>query len=493
MPKPSSQSNSESAPESAFESTLQPNPELNELDSGIDLSDEGASPLPDDVRKKAFYKFLSYSFIGVLLFLVPIYWGDQWTIGIGVLAVILKGFIGDYLSGIAMTVVVFSAVMTVLFSVIKPAGLSLPPKIQAIFQVSWIWVLLRVLGALFIVMIYFGVGPEWISGDVTGGVILNDLNPTLMPFFFFAILLMAFLTDYGFMEYVGTMLSRIFHKVFKLPGRSAVDASASWLGAAPVGVLITSLQYDRGYYNEREAASIATSFSLASAAFCLVVAEVIGINHLFLQFYATVIVASVIAAIVMVRIPPLSLKSDRFLVGDGSIRNEEKDREMSLQQTAVRRAVRRAHRMPNFFQSMKDSLVSLADVYFGLLPVVFAVGTIALALSEYTPLFTWISAPLVPLLNLLQVPEAAAAAPALVVGFADMFLPAVVGKGIESEVTRFIIACMSVTQVIYMTEVGSLILKSNIKVNLFELMCIFLIRTLLTLPIVVAIAYWFVF
>lgn len=465
------------------------NHDLDLQDLTPDSVEAGAMPIPEADRPAAFKKFAIFSAIGVLLFLVPYYFSDQWTIGIGILATLLKGWIGDYLDEVVLVIGIVSVVGTLLVKFAKPQWANEDIGWASIFNVSWIWVLLRVIGALFIVMIYFKIGPEWVISDYTGGVILNDLNPTLIPFFFFAILLMAFLTDYGFMEYIGTLLSKVFRTLFRLPGRAAVDASASWLGAAPVGVLITSMQYDKGYYNEREAATIATSFSIASAAFCLIVAEVIKINEYFLQFYLTVIITCGIVAMIMARIPPLSRKTEAFYVGDGSVRDELRIEGLTLHQTAVRRGMRRAYRMPSLAQALHKSSIALADVYLGLLPVVFALGTVALALSEYTPIFTWLSYPLIPILEVLRVPEAAAAAPAFVVGFADMFLPAVLGKGIESEMTRFIIACMSVAQVIYMTEVGALILKSNIRVNFAELLLIFVMRTVLALPIVVVIAH----
>ena len=105
----------------------------------------------------------------------------------------------------------------------------------------------------------------------------------------------------------------------------------------------------------------------------------------------------------------------------------------------------------------------------------------------------WLSYPLIPLLELFQLPEAAAAAPALLVGFAEMFLPAVMAKGIDSELTRFVIICTSITQLIFMSEVGVLILKTRIPLNFIDLVVIFLLRTLITLPIIVAIAHWMVF
>ena len=125
-------------------------------------------------------------------------------------------------------------------------------------------------------------------------------------------------------------------------------------------------------------------------------------------------------------------------------------------------------------------------------PLVMAIGTVSLAIAEYTPIFNWLSAPIVPLLELLQLPEAAKAAPAMLVGFADMFLPAVLGKGIESELTRFVVACVSLTQLIYMSEVGVLIIKAKLPLNILELFAIFIIRTLITLPIIALMAHWIV-
>lgn len=73
--------------------------EGNPLDTEMDLSDAGAALLPKETRHKALWRFVSYSLIGVLLFLVPLQWDGQWTIGIGILAMLLKGEIGAYFGG----------------------------------------------------------------------------------------------------------------------------------------------------------------------------------------------------------------------------------------------------------------------------------------------------------------------------------------------------------------------------------------------------------
>ncbi len=99
---------------------------------------------------------------------------------------------------------------------------------------------------------------------------------------------------------------------------------------------------------------------------------------------------------------------------------------------------------------------------FGVLPVVMAIGTMALVIAENTPIFDYLGMPFIPFLELLHIPEAEAASKTIVVGFADMFLPSILASTIQSDMTRFIIAAMSVTQLIYMSEIGALLIGSKV-------------------------------
>ncbi len=128
-------------------------------------------------------------------------------------------------------------------------------------------------------------------------------------------------------------------------------------------------------------------------------------------------------------------------------------------------------------------------MWFGVIPVVMALGTAAVIVAEYTAVFEYLGAPFIPILSAMQVPEAAQASQTMVIGFADMFLPAVIGSGIESDMTRFIIACVSVTQLIYMSEIGGLLLASRLPVTFVDLVLIFIQRTIITLPVIVIIAH----
>src|SRR5699024_12733933 len=84
----------------------------------------------------------------------------------------------------------------------------------------------------------------------------------------------------------------------------------SWLGDGIIGVMLTNKQYEECYYTKREAAVIGTTFSLVSIDFTIVVLLRLDLEHMFIPYYGTIILAGLAAAIIMPRIPPLSKKAD---------------------------------------------------------------------------------------------------------------------------------------------------------------------------------------
>lgn len=435
-------------------------------------------------------KFIIPSSIGVLLFLTPIFIDGRATIGMGILVDLLRDATQDYLPAFATMLLLVSCLCSTYFSLFrKNESNRRINQIQQIFTTSPAWLILRVLGSLFAVLVLFNIGPEWISSPATGGTMLFQLAGTLTVFFLVACFLLPFLIDYGVAEFMGTLLQKPFLWAFRLPGRASIDTLASWLGSAPVGVLITIQQYEKGYYSGREAAVIATNFSIASIAFCALVAKLIEIDHRFFEFYFSIMFSGLIAALIIPRIWPLARKKDIYLIEQDGF-TDKPEAGTGLLRWALIQGINKARTAPNLKQLLKNAFINLLDIWFSLLPSVVAIGTIVLALTEFTPIFTIMTKPLVPILELMQIPEAAAAAPAFLVGFADMYLPAVIGKNIASEMTRFVIGCVSITQIIYMTEVGTLILKSKIPLQIGELFLIFTLRTLITLPIITAIAHF---
>jgi len=287
------------------------------------------------------------------------------------------------------------------------------------------------------------------------------------------------------------MMVKIMRPLFRLPGRSSVDALASFVGDGTIGVLLTNTQYIQNKYTQREAAIIGTTFSVVSITFAIVVIQRVGLGEYFLPYYGTVILASLVLALIMPRIFPLAQKPTTFMNGKPQeSMSEEVPEGYNVVSHGVENALSKADENKSVAEFFKDGLKNVLDMWIGVAPVVMAFGTIALMLATYTPIFTILGKPFEPYLNLLGVPEAAEAAQLMVVGFADMFLPVILADGmIESELTLFVVATMSVTQLIYMSEVGGLLLGSRIPVNILDLIVIFLLRTIIALPIVVGIGH----
>ncbi|RIW29209.1 YjiH family protein [Bacillus salacetis] len=433
--------------------------------------------------------FIIPSLLGVLLFLVPISYGGKITIGVGVMAESVQAFLEPVLPWLMTGILVISAVLPLVAKAFQPGMIMKSPFMKQLFYVNTFWMITRIAGAVFALMTILGIGPSIVTSEVTGGTMLFSLVPVLAAWFLFAGLLMPLLMEFGLMDFIGTMLRNVMRPLFKLPGRSSVDALASWMGAGTVGVLITTKQYEEGYYTKREAAIIATNFSINSIAFSLVVVSFIGLEEYFVPFYATVVLAGLTAAFICPRIPPLSKKEDTYDEEAGMKISEETPEGISNMKWGLEKALAKSSEVKGVRNVAKQGVHTVLDIYFALIPLVMALGTLALIVAEFTPFFEYLSMPIVPLLQLMQIPEAAQAAPAMLVGFADMFLPAVIGAGIESELTRFVIAAVSLTQLIYMSEIGILLVKSKIPVTVWELAVIFLQRTVITLPIIVIIAH----
>jgi len=286
-------------------------------------------------------------------------------------------------------------------------------------------------------------------------------------------------------------MTKIMRPLFRLPGRSSIDALASWIGDGTIGVLLTSKQYEDGYYTKREAAVIGTTFSIVSITFTLVIIEKLELTHKFLPFYFTVVVAGFIAAIIMPRIPPLSRKADSFIDPKQNKQDETIPSGYNAFSYGYEKALQRGRQETSLKQFMSDGAKNVLDMWMGVAPVVMAFGLVALVIAENTAIFQWLGLPFIPLLEIMQVPEAAEASQTILIGFADMFLPAIIGSSIASEMTRFIIGVLSVTQLIYMSEVGGLLLGSKVPVTFKDLIAIFLLRTIITLPVIVLLAHLF--
>ncbi|MCP1143553.1 YjiH family protein [Lysinibacillus endophyticus] len=435
--------------------------------------------------------FIVLSLVGIFLFITPINTDNGIKVPIAILANTLSAQVAPIIHWFAFIVFIIAAVGAVIIKFV-------PEKKDrtlwdSLFRVNWFWTSMRILAVIFAAMYLFQVGPESFTSDNTAGLLITPdggLVTMMFSLFLFAGLLLPLLTDFGLLEFFGSMMVKIMRPLFKIPGRSAIDCLASFVGDGTIGVLLTSKQYEDGNYTAREAATIATTFSVVSITFCFVVLETVNLNKYFLQFYGTVILVSIILALIMPRIFPLRGKADTNFNGtkpDAQL--EDVPEGFNTFSYGLHSALTKAESNKSLGKVIGSGFKNVLEMWFAITPVIMAFGTIALVLAEYTSFFKILGMPFEPILAVLQIPFADEAAQTMIVGFADMLLPSILGSGIESELTRFFIATVSVTQLIYMSEVGGLILGTKLPLKIWDLFIIFLIRTIISIPIVALIAH----
>lgn len=431
-------------------------------------------------------KFILGSGFGVLMFLVPIPQGDSFTTLLDYLKSFVKNLFGGSLPYILTAIMVIASVMSLYDYFCKPNWIRSNHYLKKAFSTTPFYLASKVIGAIVCVMVVLNCGPEFITSIDTGATIV-DLCCTLLCIVVSFSFILPFLTDCGIMEFLGVITRPVVQPLFGVPGRASVDLIASWFGASNAAVILTREQYMKGFYTKKEAGYIMTNFSLVSIPFCLLIANTVGISHVFPAMYLCVCVVGIILAVIIRRLPPISTMPDTYQENAGKQINEVVPEDVNMMEYAVEISCKRASELTlkNIVASGMEVVVGM---FFDLIPIVVAWGTVALVIATYTPVFNWLSYPMGLFLDILGVEEAFAVAPATLIGFTDMFIPALLVGGIQSVKTKFIIAALSLVQIIYLTEVGAIVIKSEVPLNLVKLFIIFLERTIIAIPLIVLFA-----
>lgn len=424
----------------------------------------------------AIFKFSFYSLLGLIAFLAPISIGGESTILMGH----IKNFvIGGYVQWVKAIIIAFSIVTIVgnfIGFIKKEFNDSL---LNELFISNKLINLLRISGSIMFLMVAFNIGPTHVLNENTGGLMALDLLPSLMVTFFVGVMMMPLLTSFGLVEFVGTLIAPFMKKFFKVPGFAAIDALASFLGDGTIGIVVTDQQYQKGYYTQREAVIIATSFSIVGISFAAVVADLLKFSSIFWIFYGTIALSTIIAGLIIARLPLKKFKNDYY---NKPILEENENRSIKK---ALKIAASTAEKASEV-QMIKDSLIKVLIIYVTFIPVIMGVGTIGLILAEYTSFFNIISLPLLPILHMLGFSKEVAQqmAPAMIVGFSDMYLPALFIESCTSELGRFIIGTLSFAQLIFLSETGMILVNSKIGFGFIDAVKFFLLRTIISFPVI---------
>ncbi|MFJ7646332.1 YjiH family protein [Lysinibacillus sp. NPDC097279] len=425
-------------------------------------------------KKSAIYKFFAFSLFGIFMFFISITLNGKKTIPL------------DHLVTFIRTQFSSAIVYYILIIVIAGAVYPFYKRTWNRSVVEIVISLLKIIGAIASILVVFKVGPSWLLAADMGPYWYNSLLTPIGVLVPIGAIFLAMLVGYGLLEFIGIIVQPIMRPIWKTPGRSAIDAVASFVGSYSIGLLITNRIYKEGKYTTKEAVIIATGFSTVSVTFMIVVAKTLGLMDIWnLYFWVTFLVTFLVTAI-SVRIWPIrNMSTDYYNQMDGDVEKIVKEKRL---QCAWREALQTAENAPNLWQSMKDNVKDGLVMAMGILPTIMSIGLIGLWLVNNTPIFDYAAYLFVPITYLLQMTEPLIVAKAAVINLIDMFLPSLVA--IDSAIeTRFIVGTLSISAILFFSALIPCILSTEIPISLGKMIAVWFVRTVLTLIIVTPIAY----
>ncbi|WP_337969673.1 YjiH family protein [Virgibacillus salexigens] len=424
--------------------------------------------------KQAVMKFFGYSLIGIFMFFLPISINGSSSIPLDHLVTFLRNGFPTVVSVYIFVIIAFGAIQPFVNRSWKKSTVT---KVLSFF---------KVIGLIVAFMLYLDIGPNWLFSPDMGPFLMESLVTPVGVLVPIGAIFLALLVSYGLLESVGVLLQPMMRPIWKTPGRSAIDAVASFVGSYSLGLLITNRVFKEGKYTEKEAAIIATGFSTVSVTFMVVVANTLGLMEKWNTYFWVTLVVTFLITAITVRIWPLNKMSERFYAdqkGDPEAKVERERFKVAWQQ-AMKVAEHAPSIYKNIWLNLKDGLMMTMSI----LPSILSVGLLGLVLAEFTFTFDILGYIFYPFTWIMQVPEPLMAAKAAAMEIAEMFLPALYAAE-GPLVMKFVIGTLSVSAILFFSATIPVILSTEIPISIPKLLVIWIERTILTIIIVTPIAY----
>lgn len=432
--------------------------------------EHAAEPQP----RPQMWKFAVYSAIGAFMFFVPITVNGTSSIPLDHIVTFLLSNLGPVLPYYALLVVLAGAVFPFV------TGTWRKTRVDTVFSVF------KVGGLVVAVMLVLEAGPAWLFAPDMGPFLFDKLVIPVGLLVPIGAVFLALLVGYGLLEFIGVLLQPVMRPVWRTPGRSAIDAVASFVGSYSLGLLITNRVYHEGKYTAREAAIIATGFSTVSATFMVVVARTLDLMDRWNLFFWTTLLVTFAVTALTVRIPPLSRMRDDYF--PGVTPQPESRPKGSRVKAAWEAAGTTVAHTPSLARNVYVNVWDGLRMAMAILPSILSIGLLGLVLATYTPVFDWLGYLFYPFTWALQLPDPLLVAKASAVGVAEMFLPALLVAEAEL-VVKFVVGVVSIAAIIFFSAVVPCIVATDIPVSVPQMVVVWVERVILTLVLVTPIAY----
>ena len=424
-------------------------------------------------------KFVAFSLFGIFMFFCPLDVGAKSTIPV------------DHIISFITTNLAEPAKFYILFVMYFGAALPFIKRSWKKDGVTMFFSAAKVCGAIIGTILVFNLNPPaWLSRPDFGPFLYKSLATPVGLVIPIGSAFLAFLASFGLMEFTGVLMTPVMRPVFKTPGRSAIDAVASFVGSYSIALIITNGVYRQGKYSAKEAAIIATGFSTVSATFLLIVAKTLDImGHWTLYFWVSLVVTFAVTALTA-RLWPLRSKPDTYFTGEKA---PEPEYHGNIFFRAWQAGLETAANTEPLPKLIWDNLYAGLNMAFSVIPSIMSIGLLGLALVEYTPLFDWFGYVFYPFFKIFGVGQSALAGKAAALSLPEMFLSAVLVAKEGTMLVKFVVAVVSISEILFFSASIPCLMGTDIPLTMKEIVIIWFERValsiLITIPIAMALGF----
>lgn len=420
--------------------------------------------------------FIFYSLFGIFMFFVPITIGGAKSIPI------------DHITTLVKKLPNYNLIFGV-FMVLAGIAYAIKTKSWQKSKLHSVFFAIKLVALVFVFMYVTNKGPARIfDGDMLP-LIWNSIMVSVATIVPIGSVFLAFLTGFGLMEFIGVFMEPVMRPVFKTPGRSAVDAVASFVGSYSLALLITNRVYLEDTYTKKEAAIIATGFSTVSATFMIIVAKTLDLLDYWLAYFWITLFVTFIVTAITARIFPLNKKPQEYYSGKEYIPEEKKKVTFG---EALDAGMETYKNSGSLAVVIKDNFIDGFKMALNIAPSLLGVGMIGLLLAEYTPIFDIIGYIFYPFTLITRVEQPLMVAQALGMSIAEMLLPApVVANAGLGLIAKMLVAVVSVSEILFFSASIPVMMGTEIPLKFSDYIIIWIERVILSIVITMPILYLF--
>lgn len=426
-------------------------------------------------REKGFkiWRFFVFSALGLFLFFVPVTMSGTRSIMLDHIVTVIHSIFGENIQYYTLAVVFAGTLIPFLTKTWKKSAFNI------------LFTIFKVLGLVIGVMVVFNIGPAFVLDENMGPFLYYSLAINLSLLIPLGGAALGLILGYGFLVFIGVLLEPVMRKLFKTPGRSAMDAMASLVGSYSVGLLITNRTYKEGLYNKKEGLIIATGFSTVSVTIMVVVARTLDLMDHWVLFFIIVMLVTFLVTALTAYLPPIRNEKEIYFNDKNSI--TEEDYEGNILEYAWYKAKQQSHNARPLREDIWTNFLEAMKMTASVVPSVLSIGLLGLIIAEYTDVITWISYVYYPLLYMFPLENVPLIAEAVTISIVEMFLPSLLAAEADI-VTRFIVGVTSISAVVFLSGLVPAVLSTSLNLEVWKLIAVWFIRIVLSLLIVIPIA-----